>query len=87
MSDNKYWSCPPLMSDARHTTNYVPNSVMNEYIKNVYKITDNNYYRAFLQQNGGKLMKDERAFMERQFNCTVPVKCSYNNKCSYYAQK
>ena len=47
MSDNKYIPCPPLMSDGRHITNYVPNSVMNEYVKHTYGISDNNYYRSF----------------------------------------
>jgi len=87
MSDNKYYFCPPLMSDARHTTNYVPNSVMNEYVKNVYGIVDNNFYRSFLQQNAGKLMNDERTFMEKNFNCNVPVKCSHNNRCNRYSVK
>ena len=82
MSDNKYQMCPPLMSDNRHVTNYTPNSVMNEYVKNVYGIIDNNLYRTFLQQNANKLMKNERVFMERHFNCTVPVKCSLSNKCN-----
>lgn len=82
MSDNKYHFCPPLMSDCRHVTNYVPNSVMNEYVKHVYGIHDNNYYRAFLQQNAEKLMNNDKEFMERQFNCTVPVSCSYKNRCN-----
>jgi hypothetical protein len=85
MSDNKYQMCPPLMSDARHITNYTPNSVMNEYVKNVYGIVDNNYYRSFLQQNGAKLLTNEKMFMERHFNCMVPVNCSQNNRCNNFS--
>ena len=83
MSDNKYQMCPPLMSDARHSTNYTPNSVMNEYVKSVYGIVDNNRYRTFLQQNAQKLMNDERLFMEKYYGCTVPVRCSIkkSGKC------
>ena len=84
MSDNKYFFCPPLMQDCRHVTNYVPNSVMNEYVKHTYGIVDNNYYRTFLQQNAEKLMQDEKMFMEKQFNCSVPVKCSYRNDCNKF---
>jgi hypothetical protein len=87
MTDNKYQMCPPLMSDCRHITNYTPNSVMNEYVKNVYGIVDNNYYRTFLQQNARKLMKNEKVFMERHFNCHVPVQCSIKNKCNNFSVK
>ena len=82
MSDYKYYFCPPLMEDSRHVTNYVPNSVMNEYVKHTYGISDNNYYRSFLQSNATELMKNEKLFMEKQFNCHVPVKCSQKNGCN-----
>jgi hypothetical protein len=87
MADNKYQMCPPLMSDSRHITNYAPNSVMNEYVKNMYGIVDNNYYRTFLQQNGNNLMKNEKVFMERHFNCNVPVHCSMKNRCNNFSVK
>ena len=87
MADNKFQMCPPLMSDARHITNYAPNSVMNEYVKNVYGIVDNNLYRSFLQQNAGKLMRNESEFMERHFNCNVPVNCSFKNRCDKHSVK
>ena len=87
MADNKFQMCPPLMSDARHITNYAPNSVMNEYVKNVYGIVDNNLYRSFLQQNGSKLMRNESVFMERNFNCNVPVNCSFKDRCDKHSVK
>ncbi len=87
MSDNKFQMCPPLMSDSRHITNHTPNSVMNEYVKNVYGIVDNNYYRTFLQRNAEKLMADERMFMEKHYNCHVPVLCSIKDRCNKYTSK
>lgn len=82
MSDNKYYFCPPLMSDGRHITNYVQNSVMNEYVKHKYGIIDNNVYRTFLQQNADRIMNNERTFLENNFNCSVPVKCSVQRGCT-----
>jgi hypothetical protein len=81
MSDNKYYFCPPLMSDGRHITNYVQNTIMNEYMKHNYGILDNNQYRTFLQQNAETIMKQEDVFLNRNFNCTVPVHCS-KSKCN-----
>jgi hypothetical protein len=83
MSDNKFQMCPPLMSDGRHGTNYTPNSVMNEYIKDVHGIKNNNIYRTFLQKNAGNIINEERRFMNKYFNCHVPIKCSCSNLCKH----
>lgn len=87
MSDNKYFMCPPLMEDCRHVTNFTPNSVMNEYIKDTYGIVNNNTYRTFLQKNGLKLMKSEKQFMEGQYSCKIPVRCSLRNRCNNFNVK
>ena len=60
------------MNDSRLFTNYLLNSKLNTYIKKVNGITDDNIYRAFLQQNGSKIMNNERAFMGSNKKCNFP---------------
>lgn len=47
-----------VMSDARVFTDYNPNCELNNYIQKKYNITNAHEYRAFLQSNANKLMKD-----------------------------
>ncbi len=76
MSDNRYNQCPPLMSDARHITSYVPNVTMNEFMKSQFNITDNNKFRTYLQQNATNIIQQERTFFDKNFSCVVDKKCS-----------
>tara|TARA_B100000242_G_C42692848_1_gene324330 strand:+ start:29 stop:289 length:261 start_codon:yes stop_codon:yes gene_type:complete len=71
-SDNKFGECckcPAKMDDSRLFTNYLPNSKLNSYVKKVNGITDDNMYRLFLQENGEKIMENERKFLDENKRC------------------
>ena len=76
-SDNKFGECckcPAIVDDSRLFTNYLLNSKLNSYVKKVNGITDDNMYRLFLQQNGSKIMNNERTFMSTNKRCNfAPV--------------
>lgn len=44
------------MSDGRFTTSYMPQCVVNEYLKKEAGTRDNYSYRMFLQRNANKVM-------------------------------
>ena len=55
-SNNKYFNLPPRMDDARHFTDYRPNSVVNNNLKNENKTVTAYEYRMFLIRNAKKIM-------------------------------
>lgn len=76
-SDNQYGECckcPAKMNDDRLFNNYLLNSQLNKYIKNVNGLTNENEYRLFLQKNASKIMANER-----QFSTTNKI-CDFNNE-------
>ena len=73
--DNRYHSCPPLMSDRRLFTNYFDNDVFNQTIRMMNKVEDNHAYRLFLQQNASELMARERDHNLKTKTCGVHGKC------------
>ena len=68
-SDNKYFNCPPRMSDGRHFTDYRPNCHVNDMIKTDNNISNSFQYRQFLQQNGEQLMNKHREIVCEKNNC------------------
>ena len=50
-------SCPYLMSDGRHITDYRSNKYINLEIKKNYSLNNNNY-RNFLKNNGLDVIRD-----------------------------
>ena len=49
-------------------------SKINQYVKKVNNISNENAYRAFLQKNGSKIMNNERSFMSSNKRCNfAPV--------------
>lgn len=71
-SDNKFGECckcPAKMDDSRLFTNYLQNSKLNTYVKRVNDIKDDNMYRLFLQENGLKIMENERKFLDENKRC------------------
>ena len=62
-------SCPYLMSDGRHFTDYLASKYSNNKISNQNNVPQNCYY-TFLQNNGLKYQKD--LFKKNSFK--------YNNK-------
>ena len=55
-SNNKYFKCPPRMSDGRHFTDYRLNCGVNNLIENNQQITSSYQYRQHLTHNATKLM-------------------------------
>ena len=71
-SDNKFGQCckcPAQMSDGRLYTNYMSATRLNEYVKNLNKITNHHEYRNFLQVNGDKIMNNEKTFIKNKKQC------------------
>ena len=71
-SDNKLGECckcPAKMDDSRLFTNYLQSSKLNTYVKKVNDIKDDNMYRLFLQENGLKIMENERKFLDENKRC------------------
>ena len=70
-SDNKYFGCPPKMSDGRHFTDYRPNCFLNGMVRDENKLTNSFQFRNFLQQNATELMDINRRHA-CQRNCCGP---------------
>jgi hypothetical protein len=75
--DNRYFNykCPPLMQDGRFITNYLNNSIFEQYIRNVNNINSAQDYKQFLQNNGNTIINRERAYLESINTCAVHGKC------------
>lgn len=78
--DNRYTTCPAIMSDGRLGTNYYDNDVFNQTIRFLNKIEDNHSYREFLQKNGNELMSRERKHLIDTYTCQVHGKCGSEKK-------
>ena len=73
-NNNKYGKnsgCPAKMDDSRIFTNYLSATRVNEYIKNLNNITDNDEYRLFLQKNSQKIINKEREFAAKNKLCDL----------------
>jgi hypothetical protein len=70
-SDNKYYGCPPRMSDARSMTDYRPECHINDMIRADNNISNSYQYRQFLQQNADQLM-DRNRQLACEKNCCTP---------------
>lgn len=49
---------PGILSDGRLFTDYSPSSIMNDSIKKINGITDNNVYRDYLVKNTNMIMRN-----------------------------
>ena len=88
-SNNKYFNCPPRMADGRHFTDYRPNSYSNNLIRMSNNIIGSYDYRQYLINNAGKLMQDNRLYVNEKNGCSVSttVKCNaqhvpFQNQCN-----
>lgn len=78
-SNNIHFNYPPLMSDGRNYTNWIPGAEVNKELRNHYGISSNWKYRQFLQHNSPSIMRYNEYLVCNESNCTR----SYpNNKCS-----
>jgi hypothetical protein len=76
-SDNKFGeccNCPAKMNDGRLHTNYMLNSKLVSYIKEVNGIKNDTDFRRFLQNNGNTIRKNENDFIEKNKKCDFSKK-------------
>ena len=59
-SNNIHLGLPPLMSDARHFTNFDPNCEANNRLKKALHLNSNYDYRQYLMRNGQSIMNSNR---------------------------
>lgn len=59
-SNNKYPKCPALMEDGKIFTDYRAHKVADEELTKKYKLGNSNSYRMFLQENGNKLIVNNK---------------------------
>ena len=69
-SNNIHEDMPPIMSDGRNFSIWLPEEVINESIKKEANINSNWDYRQFLQENASKIMSQNSigALSESGFN-------------------
>ena len=76
-SNNKYFQCPPLMSDGRAFTDYRPNCYVNNLVRTKNDINNSFQYRTYLTNNAENLMDINRT-NACQKNCCGPCQKPYN---------
>jgi|688.fasta_scaffold389241_2 hypothetical protein len=76
-TNNKFFNCPPRMSDGRHFTDYRPSCDVNNLIISNNKTISNFDYRMFLIENADKLMDINRMYTVEKNSCG-PCKEPYN---------
>lgn len=67
--DNFFKTCPPLMSDGRHFTDYRTPTRRNEAIRYYNEILRDDDYRYFLQTNGEQIMDNEWKYFSNKMCC------------------
>lgn len=76
-TNNKFFNCPPRMSDGRHFTDYRPSCDVNNLIISNNGTVSNFDYRMFLIENAEKLMDINRMYTVEKNSCG-PCKEPYN---------
>ena len=69
-TNNKYFQCPPRMSDGRHFTDYRSNVYVNDLIRSTNNTGSNYEYRQFLIHNANSLMKMNNEYMDYMNGCS-----------------
>lgn len=80
MSNNKSDKChsfPALLSDGREFTSYLPRKDLNDHLMKELKVSNNNKYREFLQNNGQEIVSSMQKTLERDFECTDSKKIRF----------
>jgi hypothetical protein len=72
-TNNKYFNCPPRMSDGRHFTDYRPSCDVNNLITANNGVVSSFDYRMFLQENAEKLMDLNRVYVVQKNACSPCV--------------
>ncbi len=74
--DNYYKNCPAKMGVDYGLADFRSPTVINESIKQLNNINDNNDYRAFLQMNGTKILDSDWLKLKKNQSC-------WNNACTH----
>jgi len=69
-TNNKYFQCPPRMSDGRHFTDYRSSVYVNDLIRSTNKTGSNYEYRQFLIHNADSLIKMNNEYMNYMNGCS-----------------
>jgi len=76
---------PGILSDGRLFTDYSPSSVVNDSIKKLNGITDNNVYRDYLVKNTNMIMRNNMENTTKE-NKLIVQKGTYNHGTPYLYQ-
>ncbi len=76
---------PGILSDGRLFTDYSPSSVVNDSIKKMNGITDNNVYRDYLVKNTNMIMRNNMENTTKE-NRLIVQKGTYNHGAPYLYQ-
>jgi hypothetical protein len=71
-------SCPALISDGRLFTSYVPRKDFNNQLMKQIKVTNNNDYREFLQNNGDKIIASIQETLDSSIKCADTKNVRFN---------
>ena len=77
-ANNVYFNdgCPALMEDGRFLTNWRSSSEVTNEMGIFNNLQNSNEVRAFLQNNGLNLMREQRAYLAQTNSCTPGTACS-----------
>jgi hypothetical protein len=84
-SNNLNIPYPGILSDGRLFTDYSPSSVVNDYIKKLNGITDNNVYRDYLVKNTNMIMRNNMENTTKE-NRLIVQRGTYNHGTPYLYQ-
>ena len=73
-TNNKYKSCPALMSDGRGFTDYRSNRQVNDSLRSDMNIISSHNFREFLIRHSDKLLETERKNANLMSGCNQCVK-------------
>ena len=68
-SNNKFFNCPPRMSDGRHFTDYRPSIYVNDLVRYSNNVMSNFEYKQFLIDNATVLMQLNNEYTHQKNGC------------------
>ena len=78
--NNGFENCPALMSSGTFVTNWFDNRDFNNAIVKGNNIKTSHEYRAFLQKNASKLIKNEAVKQKKKYTCVTKDVCGKARK-------
>lgn len=71
-------SCPALISDGRLFTSYVPRKDLNYLLMKQVKVTNNNDYKDFLQNNSEQIVSSIQLTLDSSLKCADTKNVRFN---------